>query len=76
MSIVLYELNKYRNKKSNNEILPFNLASSKQVNDSFLEIEEMLIRIGYLLKHTSYAKVNAFKSISTGPKLQVMKLMS
>ena len=40
----------------------FNLASSKQIHDSFLEIEEMLLRVGYLLKHTSRAKISKFKN--------------
>ena len=40
----------------------FNLASSKQIQDSFVEIEEMLLGVGYLLKHTSRAKINKFKS--------------
>ena len=40
----------------------FNLASSKQIHDSFLEIEELLLRVGYLLKHTSRAKISKFKN--------------
>ena len=40
----------------------FNLASSKQIHDSFVEIEEMLLRVGYLLKHTSRVKINKFKN--------------
>ena len=39
----------------------FNIATSKQINDSFLEIEEMLLGVGYLLKHTSRAKISKFK---------------
>ena len=61
VSIILYELNKDSSAKTREDIGTFNLASSKQINDSFLEIEEMLIRIGYLLKHTSYAKISKFK---------------
>ena len=61
VSIILYELNKDSSIKTIDENSTFNLASSKQINDSFLEIEEMLIRIGYLLKHTSYAKISKFK---------------
>ena len=61
VSIVLYELNKYSKKNFNKELNVFNLASSKQINDSFVEIEEMLLRVGYLLKHTSRAKIRKFK---------------
>jgi len=61
VSIVLYELNKSSKKNFNGELNVFNLASSKQINDSFVEIEEMLLRVGYLLKHTSRAKIKKFK---------------
>jgi len=61
VSIILYELNKLPTKEGHKKISNFNLASSKQINDSFLEIEEMLLRIGYLLKHTSFAKITKFK---------------
>ena len=61
VSIVLYELNKSSKKNFNGELNVFNLASSKQINDSFVEIEEMLLRVGYLLKHTSRAKIRKFK---------------
>ena len=62
VSIVLYELNKSSRKSFKKELEVFDLASSKQIYDSFLEIEEMLIRVGYLLKHTSKAKISKFKS--------------
>ena len=61
VSIVLYELNKSSKRNSNRKLEVFNLASSKQMHDSFLEIEELLLRVGYLLKHTSNAKINKFK---------------
>ena len=61
VSIILYELNKFSKRNSNKELEVFNLASSKQIHDSFVEIEEMLLEVGYLLKHTSKAKVNKFK---------------
>jgi tRNA/rRNA methyltransferase len=38
------------------------LASSKEVHDTFVEIEEILLRVGYLLKHTSKAKIRKFKN--------------
>ena len=62
VSIVLYELNKSPKKNFNKELKVFNLASSKQINDSFVEIEEMLLGVGYLLKHTSSAKISKFKN--------------
>ena len=62
VSIVLYELNKSFNKNLNNELKVFNLASSKEVHDAFVEIEEMLLGVGYLLKHTSNVKISKFKS--------------
>ena len=62
VSIVLYELNKSHKKFFNKDLKVFNLASSKQIHDSFEEIEEMLLRVGYLLKHTSRAKISKFKN--------------
>ena len=62
VSIVLYELNKSFNKNLNNELKVFNLASSKEIYHTFVEIEEMLLRVGYLLKHTSKAKISKFKN--------------
>ena len=62
VSIVLYELNKTSRKKINRELKVFNLASSKQIHDSFVEIEEMLLEVGYLLKHTSKVKMTKFKN--------------
>ena len=61
VSIILYELNKYSDKKVKRDLKVFNLATSKQINEAFLEIEEMLLKIGYLLKHTSFAKISKFK---------------
>ncbi len=62
VSIVLYELNKSFKKNIDKELEVFNLASSKQIHDSFVEIEEMLLGVGYLLKHTSRAKIRKFKN--------------
>ena len=61
VSIVLYELHKSSNKNFKSKSSIFNPASSKQINDSFVEIEAMLLRVGYLLKHTSRAKISKFK---------------
>jgi len=62
VSIALYELNKSSKRNFNQELEVFNLASSKQIHDSFLEIEELLLGVGYLLKHTSRAKISKFKN--------------
>jgi tRNA/rRNA methyltransferase len=62
VSIVLYELNKSSKRNFKSEFEVFNLASSKQIHDLFLEIEEMLLKVGYLLKHTSRAKISKFKN--------------
>jgi len=62
VSITLYELNKSSKRKFDQELKVFDLASSKQIHDSFLEIEELLLKVGYLLKHTSKAKISKFKN--------------
>ena len=62
VSIVLYELNKSSKRNFKKKLEVFNLASSKQIHDSFLEIEEMLLRVGYLLEHTSKVKITKFKN--------------
>ena len=61
VSIVLYELNRSSKRNLEKESEVFNLASTKQIYDSFVEIEEMLLGIGYLLKHTSRSKISKFK---------------
>ena len=62
VSIVLYELNKSSKRDLGKELEVFNLASTKQIHDSSFELEEMLLRVGYLLKHTSKAKMSKFKN--------------
>ena len=62
VSIALYELNKLSKKNSKKELEVFNLASSKQIHDSFVEVEELLLKVGYLLKHTSRARISKFKN--------------
>ena len=61
VSIILYELNKCSTNNLKKDLKVFNLASSKQIYESFKELEEMLIRTGYLLEHPSYAKISKFK---------------
>ena len=62
VSIALYELKKSSKRNFDKELKVFNLASSKQIYESFVEIEEMLLRVGYLLKHTSRTKISKFKN--------------
>ena len=61
VSIILYELNKCSTNNLKKELNMFNLASSKQIYDSFVELEKLLIRTGYLLEHTSNSKISKFK---------------
>ena len=61
VSIILYELNKSSTTNLKKDLQVFNLASSKQIYESFNEIEEMLIRTGYLLEHTAFSKISKFK---------------
>ena len=61
VAIILYELSKFSKNNENKYTKVFNLASSKQINESFNDLEEMLLRIGYLLEHTSFSKISKFK---------------
>ena len=61
VSIILYELNKTFKSSSDEDLKVFNLASSPHINESFIEIEQLLNMVGYLLKHTSMSKISKFK---------------
>ena len=61
VSIILYELNKSSTNNTEKDLQVFDLASSKQIYESFKEIEEMLIKTGYLLEHTANSKISKFK---------------
>ena len=61
VSIILYELSKSSTNNQDKDLQVFNLASSKQIYESFNEIEEMLIRTGYLFEHTAFSKISKFK---------------
>ena len=61
VSIILYELNRFSTENTKKELKVYDLASSKQIKESFLEIEELLLMTGYLMKHTSFAKISKFK---------------
>ena len=58
----MYELNKSSKRNFDKELEVFNLASSKQMHDTFVEVEEMLLEVGHLLEHTSKAKISKFKN--------------
>jgi len=61
VSIVLYELSKITKADNILQKKDLNFATSKQIEDSFLEIEKLLLKTGYALPHTLNAKINKFK---------------
>tara|TARA_A100001388_G_scaffold275785_1_gene262006 strand:- start:1066 stop:1809 length:744 start_codon:yes stop_codon:yes gene_type:complete len=61
VAIILYELNKCSTSNQKKHTKVFNLASSKQIYESFQELEQILIRTGYLLEHNSFLKISKFK---------------
>ncbi len=62
VSIVLYELNKCPGENNKDKVkTSFDFASIKSIEDSFCEIQELLMKIGYIFKHTSNAKISKFK---------------
>ena len=61
VSIVLYELSNFSDASNLSKRTSFNTASIKNIEELFYEIEELLMKIGYILKHTSNAKISKFK---------------
>ena len=61
VAIILHEINKSSKTDLKKNLKVFNLASSKEIYESFKDLEEMLIRTGYLLEHTSFSKISKFK---------------
>jgi len=62
VSIVLYELNKDLEdscEEKNKNF--FNIAPIKNIEETFCEIEDLLLSIGYIFSHTSNAKITKFK---------------
>ena len=61
VSIFLYEF--FRNQTIDNELpdKTIEIASSKQIEDSFLDIEKLLLKTGYVLPHTLNTKISKFK---------------
>ena len=61
VSIVLYELSKITKADNIPTKKELDFATSKQIEDSFLEIEKLLLKTGYVLPHTLNAKISKFK---------------
>ncbi len=61
VSIVLYELSKASNQDNNKLKKNINLANPVQIENTFKDFEKLLLRIGFLLPHTSKSKINKFK---------------
>ena len=61
VSIVLYELNRNPYKKINKKKFNLDIPTSNQIEESFNDIEKLLLETEYLLPHTSNAKINKFK---------------
>ena len=61
VSIVLYELSKIAKADNMLKKKDLDVATSKQIEDSFLEIEKLLLKTGYVLPHTLNAKISKFK---------------
>ena len=62
VSIVLYELSKISKTDKNLKKKDLNFATSQQIEDSFLEIEKLLLKTGYVHPHTLNAKISKFKN--------------
>ena len=69
VAIILYELSKCSTNNQKKDTKVFNLATSKQIHESFRDLEEMLIRTGYLLEHTSFSKISKFKKFVLKAKI-------
>ena len=69
VAIILYELSKSSTNNQSKYTKDFNLASSKQIHESFKDLEEMLIKTGYLLKHNSFSKISKFKKFVLRAKI-------
>ncbi len=61
VSIVLYELSKITKVDDILKKKALDFASPKYIEDSFLEIENLLLKTGYLLPHTLNTKISKFK---------------
>ena len=69
VAIILYELSKFATNNQKKDKKVFNLASSKQMHESFKDLERLLLKTGYLLEHTSFSKINKFKKFVLKAKI-------
>tara|TARA_B100000700_G_scaffold327942_1_gene444106 strand:+ start:542 stop:1294 length:753 start_codon:yes stop_codon:yes gene_type:complete len=64
VGMTLYELNKNQIKlNSNLKVESKELATPKQLNDLMIDTQDLLIDIGFLLKHTAKARMTKIKSL-------------
>jgi len=61
VSIVLYELCKVFDHKKINCKKDNNLANPVHIEDTFKDIDKLLLKIGFLLPHTAKSKINKFR---------------
>ena len=61
VSIVLYELRKELNSKNIKLKKDINLANPIDIDNTFKDLDKLLLKIGYLLPHTAKSKINKFK---------------
>jgi len=61
VSIVLYQLCKEIKHKETKHKKEINLASPIHIKNTFKDLDKLLLKIGYLLPHTSKSKINKFK---------------
>ena len=61
VSIVLYEFSKELNHKNIKFKKDINLANPIDIGYTFKDLDKLLLKIGYLLPHTSKSRINKFK---------------
>lgn len=61
VSIVLHEFRKQPDSNRSTKKEPFKIAHPSQTQQSLNHLEELLLKVGYLLPHTKDAKLNKFK---------------
>ncbi len=61
VSIVLYEFCKDLNRKNIKFKKRINLANPIDIENTFKDLDKLLLKIGYLLPHTSKSKISKFK---------------
>lgn len=74
VSIVLYEFNNLENLDHSEEKQSINLAKSSEIEECFMEVKNLLLKVGYLLPHTSNAKIAKFKKYILKTKTSTSEL--